>query len=46
VVAGGVLRGKFDVLRAFLAVGKRMGEFGAEIERRKALLDALPAQPI
>jgi hypothetical protein len=42
VVGGGVLRGRFDALRAFLAVGKRMGEWRGEFDRRKALLDALP----
>jgi flavin-dependent dehydrogenase len=42
VMAGGVLRGKVDALKAFVALSKRMGEFEREVERRKALLDALP----
>ena len=37
------MRGKLDVLKAFLAVGKRVGEFKRELRRRQALLDALPA---
>jgi flavin-dependent dehydrogenase len=41
VVAGGLVRGKFDAVRAFLALGKRLGQFGAELARRRALLDAL-----
>jgi flavin-dependent dehydrogenase len=40
VVGSGLLRGKFDALKPFLAVGKRMGQFGAELKRRKALRDA------
>ncbi|MGH7293947.1 MAG: NAD(P)/FAD-dependent oxidoreductase, partial [Polyangiaceae bacterium] len=43
VVARSVVRGRFDSVKAFLAVGKRMGKFGEELKTRKALLDALPA---
>lgn len=36
-VAKSLLRGRFDVLTAFLDTGKRMGEFQKEVDRRRAL---------
>lgn len=41
----GMLRGRFDAVRPFLDTGKRMQGYAAEIEARKALLEALPPAP-
>jgi flavin-dependent dehydrogenase len=40
-VLGALLRGRFDVLKPFLATGKRMGEYQREVATRQELARAL-----
>jgi 2-polyprenyl-6-methoxyphenol hydroxylase-like FAD-dependent oxidoreductase len=45
VLLGALIRGRFDVVRPFLASGKRVGGWSAEVARRKKALKAAAETP-